>query len=67
MQDPEPSPPQGETAQPFGCNPAPQIKEDLMPAGQGKNIRCVTGVEVIRSKKSEGELGAYTFEDPGDM
>lgn len=33
-----------------------------MPAGQGKNIRRVTGVDVIRSKPAEGEAGAYTFE-----
>lgn len=33
-----------------------------MPAGQGKNIRRVTGVDVIRSKTGEGEPGAYTFE-----
>lgn len=33
-----------------------------MPAGQGKNIRRVTGVDVVRSKKGEGQPGAYTFE-----
>jgi hypothetical protein len=33
-----------------------------MPAGQGKNIRRVTSVDVIRSKQGEGEAGAYTFE-----
>lgn len=33
-----------------------------MPAGQGKNIRRVTGVDVIRSKQGDGQPGAYTFE-----
>lgn len=33
-----------------------------MPAGQGKNIRRVTSVDVIRSKTGEGEPGSYTFE-----
>lgn len=33
-----------------------------MPAGQGKNIRRVTSVDVVRSKKGNGEPGAYTFE-----
>ncbi|MHC5560682.1 hypothetical protein [Kocuria sp. U4B] len=33
-----------------------------MPAGQGKNIRRVTDVDVIRSKTSEGQEGSYTFE-----
>lgn len=33
-----------------------------MPAGQGKNVRKVTGVDVIRSKSGEGEPGSYTFE-----
>lgn len=33
-----------------------------MPAGQGKNIRRVTSVDVVRSKTSEGAAGSYTFE-----
>lgn len=33
-----------------------------MPAGQGKNVRRVTSVDVIRSKTSETESGSYTFE-----
>ncbi|GGG72541.1 hypothetical protein GCM10011374_41600 [Kocuria dechangensis] len=33
-----------------------------MPAGQGKNIRRVTNVDVIRSKPGEGQEGSYTFE-----
>lgn len=33
-----------------------------MPAGQGKNIRRVTSVDVIRSNQGEGQAGAYTFE-----
>lgn len=33
-----------------------------MPAGQGKNIRRVTSVDVVRSKTGEGQPGAYTFE-----
>ena len=33
-----------------------------MPAGQGKNIRRVTSVDVIRSTQGEGSAGSYTFE-----
>ena len=33
-----------------------------MPAGQGKNVRRVTSVDVVRSKQDEGEPGGYTFE-----
>ncbi|MEG9250276.1 hypothetical protein V6S67_19465 [Arthrobacter sp. Soc17.1.1.1] len=33
-----------------------------MPAGQGKNIRRVTSVDVVRSTTSENEAGSYTFE-----
>ncbi|HST72910.1 hypothetical protein [Kocuria rosea] len=33
-----------------------------MPAGQGKNIRRVTNVDVIRSSTGDGDSGAYTFE-----
>lgn len=33
-----------------------------MPAGQGKNIRRVTSVDVIRSAQGEGSAGSYTFE-----
>ena len=33
-----------------------------MPAGQGKNIRRVTSVDVIRSNAGEGQPGSYTFE-----
>lgn len=33
-----------------------------MPAGQGKNVRKVTGVDVIRSKSGDGAPGDYTFE-----
>jgi len=36
-----------------------------MPADQGKNIRRCTGVDVIRSKTSEGEPCAYTCELDG--
>ncbi|MGQ1839742.1 hypothetical protein ACT4S2_14965 [Kocuria turfanensis] len=33
-----------------------------MPAGQGKNIRRVTSVDVIRSRQGDGDAGSYTFE-----
>lgn len=33
-----------------------------MPAGQGKNIRRVTSVDVTRSKQGEGQPGVYTLE-----
>ncbi len=33
-----------------------------MPAGQGKNVRRVTNVDVIRSNTGEGKPGSYTFE-----
>lgn len=33
-----------------------------MPAGQGKNIRRVTNVDVVRSKTGDDSHGAYTFE-----
>ncbi|SDQ62907.1 hypothetical protein [Quadrisphaera sp. DSM 44207] len=33
-----------------------------MPAGQGKNIRRVTSVDVVRSKQGDSGSGAYTFE-----
>lgn len=33
-----------------------------MSAGQGKNIRRVTSVDVVRSRQGEGQPGSYTFE-----
>ena len=33
-----------------------------MPAGQGKNVRHVTHVDVTRSKQGDGQPGSYTFE-----
>ena len=33
-----------------------------MPAGQGKNVRRVTSVDVVRSKQGDGQTGAYTME-----
>lgn len=33
-----------------------------MPAGQGKNVRRVTNVDVIRSNTGEGKPGSYTSE-----
>lgn len=33
-----------------------------MPEGQGKQVRRVTGVDVVRSKQGEGQPGSYTFE-----
>lgn len=33
-----------------------------MPAGQGKNIRRVTSVDVTRSKQGEDQTGTYTLE-----
>lgn len=33
-----------------------------MPAGQGKNIRRVTSVDVVRSKQGDGSTGVYTME-----
>ena len=33
-----------------------------MPAGQGKNIRRVTSVDVVRSKQGDDQTGVYTME-----
>ena len=33
-----------------------------MPAGQGKNVRRVSSVDVTRSKQGDGQPGTYTFE-----